>query len=75
MTLDPSVVSEAWCHQRGYVCFIEEFGERPVKAGESFSAAFIVGYFDSVEEMQDVFDRHKGHSGLEVSPEGWKLVK
>ena len=75
MTLDPSVVSEAWCHQRGYICFIEEFGERPVKAGESFSAAFIVGYFDSVEEMQEVFDQHKGHSGLEVSEEGWKLVK
>ena len=75
MTLDPSVVSEAWCHQRKYICFIEEFGERPVKAGESFSAAFIVGYFDSVEEMQEVFDQHKGHSGLEVSADGWKLVK
>jgi len=54
MTLDPSVVSEAWCHQRGYVCLIEEFGGRPVKAGESFSAAFIVGYFDSIEEMESV---------------------
>ena len=75
MTLDPSVVSEAWCHQRGYICFIEEFGERPVKAGESFSAAFIVGYFDSVEEMQEVFDQYKGHSGLEVSQGGWKLVR
>src|SRR5438874_2784089 len=29
MTLDPGVVSEAWCHQRGYVCLIEEFGGRP----------------------------------------------
>ncbi|HQG29102.1 MAG TPA: ATP-binding cassette domain-containing protein [Candidatus Ozemobacteraceae bacterium] len=28
MTLDPSVVYEAWCHQRGYVCMIEEFGGR-----------------------------------------------
>jgi hypothetical protein len=26
MTLDPDVVHEAWCHQRGYVCLIEEFG-------------------------------------------------
>ena len=34
MTLDPAIVSEAWCHQRGYVCMIEEFGERPIKAGE-----------------------------------------
>ncbi|MBW3541633.1 MAG: hypothetical protein KY476_15295 [Planctomycetes bacterium] len=75
MTLDPSVVHEAWCHQRGYVCLIEEFGGRPVAAGESFSAAFIVGYFDSIEDMHEVYDRHKGHTGLEVSAEGWKLTK
>ncbi|MEK6259294.1 MAG: hypothetical protein AABP62_11820 [Planctomycetota bacterium] len=75
MTLDPSVVSEAWCHQRGYVCLIEEFGERPIKGGESFSAAFIVGFFDSLEEMHSVYDRHRGHTGLSVTTDGWKLVK
>jgi hypothetical protein len=75
MTLQPDVVSEAWCHQRGYVCLIEEFGGRPIKAGGTFSAAFVVGYFDSVEEMNTVFDRHAGHTGLEVSAEGWKLVR
>jgi hypothetical protein len=75
MTLQPDVVSEAWCHQRGYVCLIEEFGGRPIKAGGTFSAAFVVGYFDSVEEMKTVFDRYAGHSGLEVSAEGWKLIK
>ena len=75
MTLDPSVVYEAWCHQRGYVCLIEEFGGRPIRAGESFSAAFIVGFFDSIEEMQAVCDQHKGHRGLEVSQAAWKLVK
>jgi hypothetical protein len=75
MTLDPSVVHEAWCHQRGYICMIEEFGGRPVKAGESFSAAFIVGFFDSVDEMHDVYDQYAGHTGLEVSPTGWKLTK
>jgi len=74
MTLDPAAVYEAWCHQRGYVCMIEEFGGFPVKAGESFSAAFIVGYFDSIEEMNEVYDRHKGNRGLAVSPDGWKLV-
>jgi hypothetical protein len=73
MTLDPNIVSEAWCHQRGYVCMIEEFGGRPIKAGESFSAAFIVGYFDSVEEMNKVYDQCAGHSGLEVSENGWSL--
>ena len=28
MTLNSDVVSEAWCHQRDYVCMIEEFGGR-----------------------------------------------
>jgi hypothetical protein len=73
MTLDPSLVSEAWCHQRGYVCMIEEFGGRPIRPGESFSAAFLVGFFDSIEEMNEVYDRHAGKTLLEVSPEGWSL--
>lgn len=75
MTLQPDVVSEAWCHQRGYICMIEEFGGRPIKAGESFQAAFIVGYFDSIEEMEQVYDAHRGHTGLTVDADGWKLVK
>jgi hypothetical protein len=75
MTLDPDIVSEAWCHQRGYVCLIEEFGGRRVKAGESFSAAFIVGFFDSIDEMQSVYDQFAGHSGLEAGAAGWKLTK
>lgn len=75
MTLDPDVVSEAWCHQRGYVCMIEEFGGRPIKAGESFSAAFIVGYFDSIEDMHRVYDRYKGARQLAVDAGGWKLTK
>ena len=75
MTLQPDVVSEAWCHQRGYICMIEEFGSRPIKAGESFSAAFVVGYFDSLDEMHAVYDQLAGHTGLEVSETGWKLLK
>jgi hypothetical protein len=74
MTLDPSVVSEAWCHQRGYVCMIQEFGGRPIKPGQSFSAAFLVGYFDSIEEMEKTYDRYAGHNGLAVSEKGWKLT-
>jgi hypothetical protein len=54
---------------------IEEFGGRPIKAGESFSAAFIVGYFDSIDEMNKVYDRYKGHTGLEVTKDGWRLTK
>jgi hypothetical protein len=73
MTLNPTDTSEAWCHQRGYVCMIHEFGEKPIKAGESFSAAFIVGWFDSIEEMEQVYDAHKGASSLVVDANGWKL--
>lgn len=74
MTLNPSDTSEAWCHQRtGYVCFIHEVGERPVKAGESFGAAYIVGWFDSIEEMEKVYDQYRGHSALEVTAQGWRL--
>lgn len=75
MTLAPSVVHEAWCHQRGYICMIEEFGGRPIKAGESFSAAFIVGYFDSIDEMHAVYDQYAGHTGLIADGDGWKLTK
>ncbi len=75
MTLDPSVVYEAWCHQRGYVCLIEEIGGRPIKPSESFSAAFILGFFDSIAEMEKVYDRYAGSSGLELSEGKWKLVK
>jgi len=75
MTLEPSVVAEAWCHQRGYVCMIEEFGGRPVRPSESFRAAFVVGYFDSIEEMHRVYDAHAGATGLAVDENGWRLLK
>lgn len=75
MTLDPNVVSEAWCHQRGYVCMIEEFGGRPIRIGESFSAAFIVGFFDSIDEMEHVYDAYAGARRVEASPKGWTLIK
>jgi hypothetical protein len=60
MTLDPAETSEAWCHQRGYVCFIEELHRRHVSAGETFGAAYVVGWFDDVPEMQKVYDMYKG---------------
>jgi hypothetical protein len=75
MTLEPSSVSEAWCHQRGYVCMIEEFGGRPIKAGGSFSAAFVVGFFDSIEDMHKVYDQYAGSTRLDVTPTEWSLEK
>ena len=79
MTLDPAAVYEAWCHQRGYVCMILEIGGRPIEAGESFSAAHIVGYFDSIEQMKKVYDKYRGHRGLvvplEVNGKEWRLTE
>ncbi len=77
LTLQASVVYEAWCSQRpgGIIVMIEEIYGRPVKPGDSFSAAHIVGYFDTIEEMHEVYARHKGHTGLNVDEGGWKLVK
>src|SRR3954447_16196326 len=60
MTLDPAEASEAWCHQRGYICFIEELHKRKVKAGDSFGAAYVVGWFDDVAAMEKVYDKYKG---------------
>lgn len=66
MTLDPAQVHEAWCHQRGYVCFIEELHGRKVKAGETIGAAYAIGWFDDIPEMEKVFDRYKGKKSLTV---------
>lgn len=74
LVLDPEVVHEAWCHQRGYVCMILEFGGRRIRPGESFSVASIIGYFDSLKEMNQVYDEHAGHRRLNVSPTGWELI-
>ena len=73
MTLDPAAVSEAWCHQRGYVSFIQELHGRPVKAGESFGAAYVVGWFDSVEEMHRVYDAHKGKRRITLQDRSFRL--
>ncbi len=73
MTLDPAAVCEAWCHQRGYVSFIQELHRRPVKAGESFGAAYAVGWFDGVKDMEAVYDRLKGKTKLVVGKDGFRL--
>ena len=75
MTLDPGVVSEAWCHQRDYVCMIEEIGGKPIQPGQSFSAAFVVGYFDSIEEMERVYDEYAGAKSLVADEHGWRFIR
>ncbi len=75
LTLDPEVVYEAWCSQRpgNIIVMIEEVHGRPVRAGESFSAAHIVGYFDTIGQMQAVYDRYKGNTALMIDETGWRL--
>jgi hypothetical protein len=73
MTLDPAQVSEAWCHQRGYICFIQELHGRRVKAGESFGAAYVVGWFDDVAEMKKVYDRFKGARAIRIADGKFRL--
>jgi hypothetical protein len=78
LTLEPSVVYEAWASQRlnnNIIVMIEEIHGKPTKAGESFSAAHIVGYFDNIEEMHKVYEENKGHTGLAADKKGWRLVK
>ena len=75
LTLDPSVVYEAWCSQRpgDIIVMILEMHGMPVQAGDTFSAAHIVGYFDNIEHMHAVYDRHEGHRSLAVDSSGWEL--
>ncbi len=77
LTLEPSVVYEAWCSQRpgGIIVMIQEIHGRPVKPGDSFSAAHVVGYFDTIEDMHRVYERYKGHTALQADRSGWRLVK
>jgi hypothetical protein len=73
MTLDPAVTVEAWCHQRGYACFIQELHGRKIKAGETFGAAYIVGYFDDIPAMEKAYDAHKGKNRIVVEGKKWRL--
>ncbi|MGC9318465.1 MAG: hypothetical protein ACP5KN_10605 [Armatimonadota bacterium] len=70
ITLDPAVVYQAWCHQRGYVCYIEEIGGRAVKAGESFGAAYAVGWFDDLGDADEIARAWRGCRELDVRASG-----
>jgi hypothetical protein len=75
ITLDPGTVYEAWCHQRGYVCFIQEIGGLAVEPGDRFGAAYAVGYFDSVGAMQATADALRGFTSLAVTGDCWLLAE
>lgn len=73
LTLDPTAVSEAWCHQRGYVCLIQENHRRQVKAGETFGAAYVVGWFNDVTAMEKTYDQFKGKSRIVIDEGRFEL--
>ena len=77
LTLEPSVVYAAWCSQRpgGIIVMIEEVYGKPIKAGQSFSAAHIVGYFDTIDEMHALYKEYRGHTALIADASGWSLGK
>jgi hypothetical protein len=73
MTLDAGVVYEAWCHQRGYVCFIQEIGGFHVYEGERFGAAYAVGWFDDLQAMNEVYDEYRGASRIVAAEDGFEV--
>jgi hypothetical protein len=46
-----------------------------VKAGQSFGAAYVIGWFDSVEEMNKVYDNYKGKRRIVVEKDGFRLER
>jgi hypothetical protein len=80
MTLNADDVAQAWCHQRGYVCLIEELGGHPTKPGDTFGACYLVGWFGDIDAMHRAHDRHRGWSGLALEgpaekPTGYRGLK
>ena len=44
-----------------------------MKAGETFGAAYVVGWFDDMPEMEKVYDRYKGKTKIELSARKFEL--
>ena len=44
-----------------------------MKAGEPFGAAYVVGWFDDVAEMEKVYDRYKGKRSVVVEGDKYRL--
>ena len=75
ITLSPEVVYEAWASQRpgDIIVMILEMHGRPTKAGDSFSAAHIVGWFDGLDEMHALAAEHHGCTALAADQADWAL--
>jgi hypothetical protein len=68
-------VPEAWCHQRGYVSFIEEIHGRQVRTGQTIGAAYAVGWFDDVPAMEQLADQYRGARTITIQDGRFDLVR
>ena len=50
-----------------------EIGGILIREGENFGAVDLVGFFESIEEMEDVFDTYRGTKTMRVESAGWSL--
>src|SRR5262249_23257247 len=48
---------------------------RPIRAGQSFGAAYVIGYFDSIPEMEKVYDQYRGANTIVVGKDGWRAPR
>lgn len=58
---------------------IQEIGGRPTMFGDTFGACYVLGWFEDVSEMESVYDRYRGFSGIDLTgpphrPDGYRLV-
>jgi hypothetical protein len=72
--LRPEDLYQGWCHQRGYVCLIEELGGHP--PGDTFGACYLIGWVDDLDSMHKTHERFRGWIGLplegtEEKPNGY----
>jgi hypothetical protein len=51
----------------------EELHRKKVKAGDTFGAAYIVGWFDDLAEMRKVYDRYKGKRTIVLDKSAFRL--
>ena len=65
------IIGTAGCF--GYVSFIQELHRRRVRAGESFGAAYAVGWFDDVAAMEALCDRHRGRRAIVIADGKFRL--
>jgi len=52
-----------------------DVGGLPTRRGDSFAAAYAVGCFDSIAEMEAEADRYRGFNSLAATKDYWLLAQ